>query len=315
VTENLSLLIRSKLEFNLFIPLYLRKLFGYLWPCLLSNALKIIRKYYSIYLELVFTLLICKCHLPWVESLTLIICAVNKRCWGDYLTCLIDITRHLDINQIRYKVEDQVVYLVDFLIFEYVELSLFTFNEIKCASILRLVSKKFCDILITDFLILISLIFFFLFLFLLLLLIVTDVLDYLLNTLLVDLSSHSFIRIEYAYRALICISHEYTTKVVVSNVEERLTHTFSGEKLFLWTSMNELSVDIFKRFHPLEFILRFQLLFLSEKFYTRHFLVSWEYKILKVVVKPICVNDNIFVFVIFKHDRNIHPTLHRPVKR
>ena len=73
---------------------------------------------------------------------------------------MVHIARHLSVYQVRYKVEEEVVDLIDLLILEDEQLSLLSFYYVESASILGLISKQLCDILIKHVLIIILVIVF-----------------------------------------------------------------------------------------------------------------------------------------------------------
>ena len=118
---------------------------------------------------------------------------------------MVHIARHLSVYQVRYKVEEEVVDLIDLLILEDEQLSLLSFYYVESASILGLISKQLCDILIKHVLIIILVIVFVLLfllpLFLLFLLIVADVLNYLLDSLVIYKGRHGLARVQNAHRS------------------------------------------------------------------------------------------------------------------
>jgi hypothetical protein len=105
----------------------------------------------------------------------------------------------LSVNQVRYKVEEEVVDLIDFLILEDEQLSLLSFDNVESASILGLISKQLSDVLIKHFLIILLIIafviLFLLFLLLLFLLIVADVLYNFLDPLVINIGCHRLARV------------------------------------------------------------------------------------------------------------------------
>jgi len=165
----------------------------------------------------------------------------------------------LSVYQVRYKVEEKVVYLIDLLVLEDEELRLLFFDYVESASVLGLISKHLNDILIKHVLIIVLVLVFvlllLLFLFLLFLLIVADVLNDLLDSLVINKGCHGLAWVQDAHRARFRVSHEDAAKVIVPHIKEGEAHTCRGQEGLRWLGVNELLVDISERFHPLKLIL------------------------------------------------------------
>ena len=165
----------------------------------------------------------------------------------------------MSVSQVRYKVEEEVVDLIDFLVLEDEQLSLLFFDYVECASVLGLISKHLNDILIKHvliiFLVLVFVLLLLLLLFLLFLLIVANVLNDLLDSLIINKGCHGLAWIQNAHRARFRVSHEDAAKVIVPHIKEGEAHACRGEELICWPGMNELLVDISERFHQLQLIL------------------------------------------------------------
>ena len=110
----------------------------------------------------------------------------------------------MSVYEVRYKVEEEVVDLIDFLVLEDEQLCLLFFDYVESASVLELIRKHLNDILIKHvliiFLILVFVLLLLLFLFLLFLLIVADVLNDLLDPLVINKGCHGLAWVQDAHR-------------------------------------------------------------------------------------------------------------------